>query len=46
LTFFETVLVSKSGEQIPVVLSGSVIYDEAGAEIDAIGFLKDLRDIR
>ena len=42
----ETVLVSKSGEQIPVVLSGVIIYDEVGAEIGTIGFLKDLRDIR
>lgn len=43
---FETVLVSKSSEQIPVVMSGSVIYDEVGAEIGMIGFLKDLRDTR
>jgi adenylate cyclase len=43
---FATVLVSKSGEQIPVVMSGSVIYDEVGAEIGIIGFLKDLRDIQ
>jgi len=43
---FETVLVAKSGEQIPVAISGSVIYDETGAEIGSIGFLKDLREIR
>jgi hypothetical protein len=39
---FETILVSQSGKQIPVVMSGSVIYDEMGAEIGMIGFLKDL----
>ena len=43
---FETVLVAKSGERIPVAISGSLIYDETGAEIGSIGFLKDLRDIR
>ena len=43
---FETVLVAKSGERIPVAISGSLIYDESGAEIGSIGFLKDLRDIR
>src|SRR5713226_3464466 len=30
---FETVLVAKSGEQIPAAISGSIIYDEAGTEI-------------
>jgi len=43
---FETVLVSKSGERIPVAISGSIIYDEQGVEIGSIGFLKDLREIR
>ncbi len=43
---FETVLVAKSGEQIPAAISGSIIYDEAGTEIGSIGFLKDLREIR
>jgi PAS domain S-box-containing protein len=43
---FETVLVDKNGEQIPVAISGSVIYNETGAEIGSIGFLKDLREIR
>jgi len=43
---FETVLVAKSGEQIPAAISGSIIYDETGAEIGSIGFLKDLREIR
>ncbi len=43
---FETVLVAKSGEQIPAAISGSIIYDETGTEIGSIGFLKDLREIR
>jgi len=43
---FETVLVVKSREQIPVAISGSLIYDETGVEIGSIGFLKDLREIR
>ena len=43
---FETVLVAKSGEQIPAAISGSIIYDETGAEIGSIGFLKDLRELR
>jgi len=43
---FATTLLTKSGEQIPVAISGSIIYDEAGMEIGSIGFLKDLREIR
>src|SRR6266508_902713 len=43
---FETVLVVKSREQIPVAISGSLIYDETGVEIGSIGFLRDLREIR
>lgn len=43
---FETVLINKAGEQIPVAISGSLICDETGQEIGSIGFLKDLREIR
>ncbi len=43
---FETALVAKGGEQIPISFSGSIIYDENGAEIGSIGFHRDLRDIR
>ncbi len=43
---FETTLVTRSGELIPVAISGSIIYDEKGTEIGSIGFLKDLREIR
>ena len=43
---FETTLVAKNGEHIPVLFSGSVIYDEHGAEVGSIGFNRDLREIR
>ena len=43
---FETALVAKSGERIPVSFSGSIIYDENGTEIGSIGFHRDLREIR
>ncbi len=43
---FETTLLTKTGDQIPAAISGSIIYDEAGNEIGSIGFLKDLREIR
>jgi PAS domain S-box-containing protein len=43
---FETMLVDKSGEQIPAAISGSLIRDETGKEIGSIGFLKDLRELR
>lgn len=43
---FETQLVAKNGEHIPVAISGSIIYDEIGHELGSIGFLKDLREIR
>ncbi len=43
---FETMLLAKNGEHIPVAISGSVIYDEIGHELGSIGFLKDLREIR
>jgi CheY-like chemotaxis protein len=43
---FETVFVGKSGERIPVAISGSVISDGEGLELGSIGFAKDLKDIR
>jgi len=43
---FETVFKTKKGEQIPVAISASIIYDDKGAEIGSIGFAKDLREIR
>src|ERR1051325_2891676 len=43
---FETIFTARGGEQIPVAISGSIIYDEHGGETGSIGFAKDLRDIR
>ena len=43
---FETTFRNKSGEHIPVAISGSIISDEDGTEIGSIGFAKDLREIR
>ncbi len=41
----ETTFVSHAGEEIPVAISGSLLYDEAGEEEGTIGFAKDLREI-
>jgi len=47
---FETTYVSKSGDRIPVAISGAVIYEPGeGSETvedGTIGFAKDLREIR
>lgn len=43
---FETIFKTKKGEQIPVAISASVIFDERGLEIGSIGFAKDIREIR
>jgi len=40
---YRTNAVAKSGEQIPISLSASVIYED-GKEIASIGFFHDLRD--
>jgi len=42
---FRTTFVAKSGERIPVAISGTILYDEAGGEDGTIGFAKDLRAI-
>jgi len=42
---FRTTFVAKSGEQIPVAISGTVLHDEKGEEDGTIGFAKDLREI-
>ena len=42
---FRTTFVSKSGEKIPVAISGTILYDENGQEDGTIGFAKDLREI-
>ncbi len=42
---FQTAFLSKTGERIPVAISGTLLYDEAGREDGTIGFAKDLREI-
>jgi PAS domain S-box-containing protein len=42
---FRTTFLSKSGERIPVAISGTLLYDDAGGEDGTIGFAKDLREI-
>jgi PAS domain S-box-containing protein len=42
---FRTTFVSKSGEHIPVAISGTLLHDEKGEEDGTIGFAKDLREI-
>jgi PAS domain S-box-containing protein len=41
----ETTFVSKSGEHIPVAISGTILFDDEGREDGTIGFAKDLREI-
>lgn len=43
---FETTFITRSGEQLPVAISGSILYDENGLEMGSIGFAKDIREIR
>jgi PAS domain S-box-containing protein len=43
---FETTFKTKKGDEIPVAISASIIYDEPGNEIGSIGFAKDIREIR
>jgi PAS domain S-box-containing protein len=42
---FQTSFLSKSGEQIPVAISGTISYGDDGEEDGTIGFAKDLREI-
>jgi len=42
---FRTTFLSKTGEQIPVAISGTILRDEHGREDGTIGFAKDLREI-
>jgi PAS domain S-box-containing protein len=41
----ETRFVTRSGEEIPVAITATVLYDEKGDEDGTIGFAKDLREI-
>jgi len=43
---FETTFVDRWGQQLPVAISGAILYDDAGLEIGSIGFAKDIREIR
>jgi PAS domain S-box-containing protein len=43
---FETILRDKDNQEIPVAISGSLIYDEQGTEIGSIGFARDIRRMR
>jgi PAS domain S-box-containing protein len=42
---FQTTLLSKTGERIPVAISGTLLKDAQGEEDGTIGFAKDLREI-
>lgn len=42
---FQTAFLSRSGETIPVAISGTLLYDASGAEDGTVGFAKDLREI-
>ncbi|MCH2169886.1 response regulator [Myxococcota bacterium] len=42
---FEATFLSKTGEEIPVAISGALYYDDDGVEDGTIGFAKDLREI-
>ena len=43
---FDTVLKDKDNQEIPVAISGSLIYDEQGNEVGSIGFARDVRQLR
>ncbi len=43
---FETVFRDKDGTLIPVMISGSIIYDDDHKEIGSIGFARDIRRMR
>ena len=43
---FETVFCDSEHNEIPVAISGSIIYDEQGNEVGSIGFARDLRRMR
>ncbi len=41
----QTTFVTSKGDQIPVAISGTILYDDSGSEDGTIGFAKDLREI-
>jgi PAS domain S-box-containing protein len=46
ISSFETILRDKDNQEIPVAISGSLIYDEQANEIGSIGFARDIRGMR
>lgn len=42
---FQTTFMSKDGEEFPVAISGTIIFDEDGKEDGTIGYAKALREI-
>jgi len=46
ISSFETILRDKDNLEIPVAISGSIIYDDEGNEIGSIGFARDIRRMR
>jgi len=42
---FQTTFLSKDRREIPVAISGTLLYDENGEENGTIGYAKDLREI-
>ncbi|MCZ6660421.1 MAG: PAS domain S-box protein, partial [bacterium] len=43
---FETTFRAKDGARIPVLISASILSDEEGQEVGAVGFSKDLRELK
>jgi PAS domain S-box-containing protein len=41
-----TRFVAKDGEEIPVAISGLILYDDLGEEQGTIGFAKDMREVQ
>ncbi len=42
---FQTTFLARSGERIPVAISGTLLHDDENQEDGTIGFAKDLREI-
>jgi len=42
----ELTYITKNGEEIPVIFSGSVLRDEAGESLGIVGVAKDMRDVK
>jgi PAS domain S-box-containing protein len=42
---FRTTFLAKSGEEIPVAISGTLLYEDDGTENGTIGYAKDLREL-